>query len=291
MNLIGKIAIVAILIMSVMFMSLSLMVYATHRNWRDLVKNTDTTQGALGLEIQLTQAKAQNDKLQQEMDRLTTTLQMERAARQQALAVLEARASRLAEELNKKTEDLATLRGQHDRAVTTMELAQNNLAKLTEEVGQLRQQIRDAEQDRDDQFAKVVGLSDRSHQLEGLMRQLEERNNQLTDRVGKMNRVLQRFGLSEATPLHDVPPKLDGEITAVQGTNLVEVSLGSDDGMRIGYTLDVYRPAGGTYVGRVEVTHTDPDRSVARVLPEFRQGIIRKGDVVATRLVEVGRAS
>ena len=38
MNLLGKIFIVAIMIMSVVFMTLALMVYATHKNWKDVVE-------------------------------------------------------------------------------------------------------------------------------------------------------------------------------------------------------------------------------------------------------------
>ena len=291
MNLVGKIFIVTILVMSIVFMSLSLMVYATHRNWRDLVKNATPT-GALplGLEIQLQQQRDRNAELELEKERLTTTLEMERAARQQALSVLEARASRLQDELNKQTEAVSTLRRQHDDAVTAMELAQKNLARVTAETRDLRVQIRRAQQDRDDQFAQVVKLLDESNQLHGLQRQLEERNNSLTARVGKMNRVLERFDLSESTPLHNIPPKLDGYVTQVRDTNLVEVSLGSDDGLRVGHTLDIYRP-GGVYLGRVEVTYTDPDRSVAKILKDFRQGIVRKGDRVATRLLDGARSA
>ena len=37
MNLVGKIFIVLILVMSILFMAFSISVYHTHRNWQDLV--------------------------------------------------------------------------------------------------------------------------------------------------------------------------------------------------------------------------------------------------------------
>ena len=166
-----------------------------------------------------------------------------------------------------------------------MELAQTNMKAMKDEVEGLRGRIRQAQADRDDQFAKVVALSDRLNQLEGNQRLLAERNRELTQSVAESTRVLERYGLSRNTPLHNVPPKVDGVVTVVRGSDLIELSLGADDGLRVGHRLDVYR-AGGTYLGRVEVMYTDPDQSVARILPDFQQGIIRSGDTVATRLLD-----
>lgn len=293
MDLIGKIFIVVIFIMSILFMAFALMVYATHRNWRDLVENPPGSESAakpLGLKYQLESQRKKNDELRDQMERLRTTVKMERAARQQALAVLETRAAQLKTDLDAKNETLATLRRQQDQAVTTMQLTQTNLSALKKEVEGLRVQIRQTQEDRDAQFSKVVAMRDRLNQLAGAERRLGERNNELTQEVAQSHRVLERYGLNRHTPLHGVPPKLDGEIRMVRGTDLVELSLGSDDGVRVGHKLDVYR-AGGAYLGRVEVMYTDPDQSVARILPEFRQGIIRKGDLVATRLLDEVRTS
>ena len=39
MNLVGKIFVVLILVMSVLFMAFAMALYATHRNWREMVIN------------------------------------------------------------------------------------------------------------------------------------------------------------------------------------------------------------------------------------------------------------
>jgi hypothetical protein len=293
MDLIGKIFIVAILIMSIVFMALSLMVYATHRNWKELVENPPTSVSQakpLGLKFQLDNQRETNRELQIKMRELRAKVQMERAARQQALAVLETRSARLKTELDAKNEQLATLRRQHDQAVTTMELNQTNLAALRTEVEGLREQIRRTQADRDEQLAGVISMRDKLNQLEGAERRLAQRNAQLERQVAESSRVLERHGMTRHTPLHMVPPKLDGVVTTVRGSDLVELSLGSDDGLRVGHRLDVYR-TGGAYLGRVEITDTDPDNSVAKILPDFRQGIIRKWDIVVTRLLDDVRTS
>ena len=90
--------------------------------------------------------------------------------------------------------------------------------------------------------------------------------------------------MSVDTPVDDMPPQVDGVVTAVRDSNLIEVSMGRDEGIRRGHTLDVYR-ATGTYLGRLKVIETSSDRAVGRIVPEFLQGVIRKGDRVASRLL------
>ena len=54
MNLVGKIFVVLILVMSVLFMAFAMAVYATHQNWRDVVVNEQATPDKpLGLAPQL----------------------------------------------------------------------------------------------------------------------------------------------------------------------------------------------------------------------------------------------
>ena len=51
MNLVGKIFVVVILVMSVVFMAFAMAVYATHRNWREVVmrpRSKSARQGPLG---------------------------------------------------------------------------------------------------------------------------------------------------------------------------------------------------------------------------------------------------
>ena len=43
MNLIGKIFVVLILVMSVLFMAFAMAVYAMHQNWREVVVNEQAT--------------------------------------------------------------------------------------------------------------------------------------------------------------------------------------------------------------------------------------------------------
>jgi hypothetical protein len=83
------------------------------------------------------------------------------------------------------------------------------------------------------------------------------------------------------TDADGIPPMVDGLVVKVGEKNLVEISIGADDGILVGNKLDVYR--NNAYLGKVVVLKTTPDRAVAEIIPEFKRGIIRKGDRVATK--------
>ena len=68
----------------------------------------------------------------------------------------------------------------------------------------------------------------------------------------------------------------------LQDPNLVELSLGSDDGMRINHYVDLYR--GNTYLGRAVITNTVGNRSVAKVLKEGLKAAVKQDDSFTTRL-------
>ncbi len=66
----------------------------------------------------------------------------------------------------------------------------------------------------------------------------------------------------------------------------IAISIGADEGLLKGHRLEVYRIAQGvsTYLGRIEITATQPDKAVAKILPEFQKGQIQVGDSVASQL-------
>src|SRR5688500_14281471 len=103
MNLLGKIAVVLILVASLVFMTLAMAVYATHKNWYAAV----TEPG--GLDEQLRLAEEENRQLQERYNRLETNLQAEVAQRTQQLAKAETERAALEQENRQIGEQLATL--------------------------------------------------------------------------------------------------------------------------------------------------------------------------------------
>lgn len=279
MSLIGKTLIFLIFLMSLVFMTITMLVYSTHRNWKDLVENPQT-----GLKARLDQRKQEVDALEKQREQALNTLALERAARAEALAVLEVRNNELSQERENAVTAMNQLRLENAEKIKLLETNQNEMKRLKDEVDVLRTEIRTARLDRDAQLTEARVLSDKLNQSEGELRRLKERNDQLIGELSGAKLILDRNGMTVDTPVDDLPPKVDGVVTAIRESNLVEVSMGADEGIRRGHTLDVYR-ATGAYLGRLRVIETSSDRAVGRIVPEFLQGVIRKGDRVASRLL------
>jgi chromosome segregation ATPase len=272
MNLLGKIFVVLILVMSLVFASFAVAVYSAHRNWKDEAKKQQDL---------VATARAELEKETAIKEQLQADIEKEAVAKREALAKLETERdelSRQRDDLAKQRDDLAA----KDKAsVAALDSAQQNLAKLTSEVEALRGDIRTAQSDRDQHFKQVVELTDNVHQAQGELNRLGERNVQLSGVVAAQRKVLTAHDLSKDTPVDGIPPQVRGKVLAVNRNNLIETSLGSDDGLRSGHTLEVFRA--DKYLGRVEVINTTTDRAVAKILPAFRKAAIQEGDDVATR--------
>jgi len=272
MNLIGKIFVVLIFAMSLVFMSFAVAVYGTHQNWK---------QASEDLKKKVADAQARLQEAQDSRTKLEADIAKEEVAKRQALAKLETEKNELQVQRDTLSKERDGLMVKDKEAVAALDTAQQNLARLTKEVEGLRNEIRDAQTQRDTHFTKVVELTDRVHQAQGELKRLEERSVQLSNQIADQKTVLDAHGLSKDTPVDGVPPQIHGKVLAINQNNMVEISLGKDDGLREGHTLEVFR--GSKYLGRVEVLRTSSDRSVAKILPGFKKAPIQKDDDVATR--------
>lgn len=286
MTLIGKIFTVLIFVMSILFMGLVMAVYATHKNWRDVVMNPDdqvTAEKPLGLVFQLDAIKLRSQQLRDDLDRLSNELIAEKKDKADKLAQLENENDTLTDQRKRQDEQLARLKQDLREAVAAMDKTQQTLAGLRGEVDTLRAEIRQAQKDRDGQFAEVVRLTDELHQAVNEKNSLEKRNTQLAADYADALEVLRKFDLKPNPELYTgVPPRVPGVVQAVRGGGLIEISIGSDDGLMPGHTLEVFRK--DNWLGRVEVVEVSPDKAVARIIPDIQEGAIQVGDRVASKL-------
>lgn len=285
MTLLGKIFTVLIFIMSILFMGFSVMVYATHKNWKMIATNPRdkvSPSTPLGLKYQIEDYRARINQATKELEDMKGELAKERAARRQALAVLQTQLAQRSQQIVQKEKELGDLQATTQAAVQELKSTQDTMARLTDEVNALRTRVREAEVDRDTQFASVVALTDNLHQLEGVRSRLTEKRDQLVVDVARYKKQLDARGIHVEDPVDPIVPKVKGEVTAVGSKELVEISLGSDDGLRAGHELDVFRNA--TYLGKIKVMKTTPDRSVAAIIKESQRGPIVKGDKVGSNI-------
>ena len=283
MNLVGKILTILIFAVSIAFMMLAAAVFATHRNWREVVLRAEATADGQprGLKLEIEDIAKTNGQLQAEIDRGKDRLALEQAARRFALAALQSQLTILEAERDSSEAQLREVQSENGVLVETLNTNQIVLEKMTEEVNKLRGESREARQARDAKYAEVLQLTEQLNGIESNLQQMRERHTQLLAQVSRMKHVLDRNELTEFDPVDNRPPSVDGIVTAV-GSDMIEISIGADDGLRQGHMLEVFRR--NSYLGRIVIQHTQPDKAVGKILPEYRKGTIKKGDRVATKL-------
>lgn len=276
MNFIGKIFVVALTVMSIVFMALALAVYSTHKDWKS---EHDKVQS------QLTKAKADFNAAQSNYNRDKESLVAERDSALQQVQKLEAERERL-ERINSSAQtQLDELRNRERIAISSVDFTQKQNDALTEEVLGLRDEIRENQTGRDRAFTAALEATEDLQAIRNNLEVAQEMTRSLVADNSRMASNLRANNLDPATSVDDIVPRVNGVISRTQrkdGVQLVEISIGSDDGIRVGQTVEVFN--GTKYKGRVEILKTSPDRSVGRVDVRYQQGPIQENDRVATRL-------
>ena len=284
MNVIGKIFVFAVFVMSLVFMSFAVAIYSSHINWEHEVnRKPEEVRGAQkpGLKYQLKQAEDERQKLKQEIDLLVRKVAESEAARDQVVAKLQ---TALVEkdgeltELRKNKEDREKLQ---QEAIAKLDAAEAELKMAVDEVAALRDQVRQQQVKVDQEVDRTAVIAQKLHEAQSFLDIATERKEQLEKQVANARLLLKQQGLSLDALPKDRVPTLDGDVLAV-ADNAIEVSLGGDEGLQAGHTLEVYRD--GQYVGRAVVKTVKPDRAVAVILREYSRGIVQRGDKVTTRL-------
>jgi len=284
MNIIGKIFVFAVFVMSLVFMAFSVAIYSTHTNWRDEILRTPEQAQAgkqAGYKFQLEEARKERARLAEEITQLRSEVNTSETARDQVIA-------KIYTALEEKNKDLVALRKEKEArekersdAQTELTAARVQLEKATSDVDALRKEVQDQQATVNEQVKRSSNLAAELHERESFLAIANERKAQLEKQVANARLLLQQSGLSIDSLPRDSVPKVSGVVTAV-ADNSVEVSLGGDDGLQMGHELDVYRD--DQYLGRVRVVNVKPDKAVAVVIREFVRGVIQRGDRVATRL-------
>jgi hypothetical protein len=287
MNLVGKIFTVLILVMSVLFMAFAMAVYATHKNWYQLVKNEQpTADKPLGLEKQLKDAQDKNRQLSDEAEKLKQQFDAEKAAKLQAVTKLETELKSSLDELKVLNDKQNALEKDKRAAEAAMNATQTNATGYRTELESQRKTVSESQKDRDEHFKELLRKTDELNQATNEKDLLKKRTDELAKDLAKAEKVLRKHGLDKNKDYSNVPPIVDGVVRATPGAGLVEISIGADDGLLKGHRLEVYRTAGGqsTYVGRIEVVSTAPDRAVCKIDPKYQNSQVMVGDRVASKI-------
>jgi len=271
-NVLGKIFVFAIFVMSLMLMAFSVAIYSSHINWQEKAKQTKDSLDKLATE------KASLD---QEITRLTENVAASEAARDQVIAKFQ-------QALIEKDKELTTLKDGRDkkleemqRKITELSTVEDDLTQARKQVEKLQAETNDKQQKVDAQIDRAAEIAAQLHEKESFLEIANERKAQLEKQVSQARVLLKQNGLSLDSLPKDRVPTVNGVVMAVVDDS-IEVSLGFDDGLQTGHQIEVYR--NDEYLGRAIVRSVKPDRAVAVLVREYSRGIVQRGDKVTTRL-------
>jgi len=283
MSPIGRIFLVLNLILSAAFLGWASNSLAQAENYKGLLDKKAT---------ELAEANRASEK---EIADLNTEL---RAKTQEASDKLGERDS-AREEVTRLQSDIAAEKSEKERILgdvtriqATLGDYQKTMDRLSSEKDQANQRREEAEKARDGAVASQgtaqQGQRDAEDAQKALERQiadLETEKQSLTDQVAKLDTHLSMLVEKTGVSVSDLmaQEKVDGSVLAVDtSTGLVMLNVGSEQGVKRGYSFDVW--SGNQYKGQVVVQNVQPNMSSATIKAPVQGTVIRQGDLASTRM-------
>lgn len=286
MTFVGKLLVIIQLVLSICFMVLAGAVFTRHMTWMETAKELETA---------VASRDADYEKLQAEKDKVIKDLEA-------VVAQVRNDATNAQAELRLAQNEIENQKIQIDTQKTELN-TQQALASISGEEAKIRreealsarrinEQLNTA---LNDQNQRVRQLEDELFNKEVGAKSLEEKYNAMLKIVATLRKVLvankldpdpNKYARKLAPPPLVMGRVLDTKKTG-RGTSrqLIEVSIGSDDGLTEGNVLYVYRTGEqNKYLGQIKLELVTPDRAVGVVVERAKNGVIEREDYVSTKL-------
>ena len=282
MTYVGKILVIVIMVFAILFLAFSVVVFNTEMNWNVKVK-------ALTSDIQ----KVQADKARIEGD-LSTQKSYVTDARDQlekAKVKFAADIKDVADQNDRRARDIEQNRKSVEVALQEVKRAQDEAEARISEATVLRDNLAKVQKQRDEFKLQQTELDQKILLLTRELEVAQSNNKNLLNRVNVLRTSLREHNLADDPAdlvAKATPPVVEGEVVAVSANNqIVEVSIGSNDGLTAGNELFLYsiNPT-PEYLGKIQITQTDVQQSVGRVVggKTIHGKKIKKGDHVSTKI-------
>ncbi len=282
MTHVGKILVLVIMAFSLLFLGISTVVFSTAKNWKTATEEQKREVEKVKQKLSEAQAKADEAK-KQLADTQTAAAEVKKQ--------LDNRIHELENQNKLDTDQITNVHGQLVKAQESAKAALDEVEAKRNETTLLRTQKSAVEKQANEFKLRQAELNDKIRELERMLESASKNNSDLREKVAKFSTLLQRAGLpTDITQIKGVesPPPVTGQVKRVDAANRrLEVTIGSDDGLVVGHTLNLYRTTPRPeYLGRVQIISVEPDQAVARVVGNTYQGKkIKEGDVVSSTII------
>jgi hypothetical protein len=271
MNLAGKFLTFLILFMSLVFLVMAVVTGASHRNWKKIAAENQTI--AQTLQSSIEQIKQRTTIGEQQ-------LEAEMVSRQQQLAHLNAELAKERTNRDAKEKELTAQLVISAGQLESLKNAEDRLAQQDQDIAELRANNKALIDEIATRRTEVTTLTNDLFSLRGTLDELKNRSDAQNEQLAKAMKVLNANGLRWDGLTDAIEPRLEAVVMKTAG-DLAIVSAGTDDGLRVGHVIDIYR--GDQFVSKAKVINAEYNMSSARILSEFRQASVQEGDIVTTK--------
>jgi cell shape-determining protein MreC len=284
MNLIGKILVGVIFVMSIVFMTLGIVLYQTQSGWKDKTKKVEDERSKI--QTRNTQLETEIKNLTDEYERLVAELKDDKDK-------LTSKNQELSEENKTLSSESVILHQDIDSKTKLLASTQTNMSMMRDELLDTRDKLATARTELHEQFVAMVDKTNTARVLALELATLKSTFDVLKNDHVAASSLLANLGYRDLAPdvyLLDVPPRITGTITDIRPNGLLEINIGRDDGLLQGHKLHVYRDknqGAQSYLGRIEIIDVKPGKSVGKIMPEYRAGTILRNDNVTAYLSQI----
>lgn len=287
MHFVGKILVVVQLILTICFMAFAGAVSATQANWK---------KAQLATQAKLATAQTDASNLRSELEKTRNEAKQKETNLQSQADTIQAQNVLLTGKVDTLTLENESLRTASTTKLEVASISATDAMDRRAEAVILRELYKKAQEGKDVEFRAKNKLEDDKFELTIELEKLKADYVAMLRENKKFKDVLFKHNLpteiADYERLTTPPPDVVGIVLETkkskQGSEYVEISIGSDDGLLEGHSLLVYhlgtdgsRPK---YLGKLRIIHTAPDRAVGEVLERAKNGIIQRGDNVTTKL-------
>ena len=274
MNLMGKIFTFMIFLMSTVFLVVSIMVGASDRNWKAEAQKMKTRASTATNNVDL---------LKNETASLEKTLALAQVSRAQQLSNLQSQIRLAQEALAEKSTQFNKEQEKSQAFARELLEANRRLKDQDTELAGIKAANKKLVDDIAAQFAENRNIEKLLFERNAKLEQLLRKEADLAAQLAKYEKVIKVNGLNINSLTDSIAPKIEAVVTAVGDNNSTfAVAIGSDDGIRTGHEMDIYRS--NRHVGRGVVVLAQNNRSVLSIVKGMMNGIVREGDNVTTKL-------
>lgn len=288
MSFLGKLLVSFQFVLSILFLTFAGAVFSTQQNWKTAKEDADKRTAQIENEKRDLDADYQRYKTQSAID-----LKNEQAKAQTA----EGRAETLEKQVVVLEKELNGAKTERDEQTSLAKVTVDEAAQRRDEALRQREVNNDLQKLLNDKNNRLKALEDIVFNKTVEEKSLQDKHAKLLADLAIFQKIIAANGLStdpkSVSGLQTPPPAVDGQVLETKrggrnGNDLVEISLGSDDGLLEGHKLSVFRPAAGErhakYLGEIKIVYVTPDRAVGSVALRAKNGIIERGDNVTSKL-------